>query len=195
MLAIRCVGVCVPVRESLCLLWRETHTKGLRVISPARPEAEKGRKVPKKDRESQLTKEGRREQSAWDSCPEKNTVSWRRRWEDESRQSRDESAFLVALWKFRTKYTLVIACKCTETSTKVSHRLSFACACSWPKFVFVRLFFSSTLSVVFCVFVKKRVMPVIGNHWMNHWPWVVWFKEDEIVGVGRPGMLSQFICH
>ena len=53
--------------------------------------------------------------------------------------------------------------------------------------------FSSTLSVVFCVYVMKCVMPLVGNHRMNHWPWVVWFKEAKIVGVGRPGVLSQMI--
>ena len=56
--------------------------------------------------------------------------------------------------------------------------------------MFVRLFFSSTLSVVFCVSVKKCVMPLVKNHYMNHWPWVVWFKEAEIVGSGDQGY-----CH
>ena len=44
-----------------------------------------GKERPREDRESQVTKEGRREQSAWDSCPEKDTVSRRRQWEDGSR--------------------------------------------------------------------------------------------------------------
>ena len=39
---------------------------------------------PSEDRES-LTKDGRREQSAWDSCPKKDRVSSRRQWEDGSR--------------------------------------------------------------------------------------------------------------
>ena len=72
-LAFRCVGVCTPVREFLCLLLRETHTKGLRARSPARPEVEEGKNVPEKT-ESQLTKGGWREQSAWDSSPGKDTV-------------------------------------------------------------------------------------------------------------------------
>ena len=49
--AIRSVGcVCVgaPVRESLCLLRRETHTKGLTTRFPARPEVNELRKVPEK---------------------------------------------------------------------------------------------------------------------------------------------------
>ena len=40
---------------------------------------------PREDRESRLTKEDRREQSAWDSRPEKDTVGRRRLWEDGSR--------------------------------------------------------------------------------------------------------------
>ena len=32
-------------------------------------------------------------------------------------------------------------------------------------------------------------MPMVGNHWMNHWSWVVWFKETDIVGVVQ--LLSQ----
>ena len=44
------IGFCVwvPVRESLCLFWRETHTKGQRARFPTRPEAVEGRKVPEK---------------------------------------------------------------------------------------------------------------------------------------------------
>ena len=72
----------------------------------------------------------------------------------EAGQSRDESAFLVALWKFSAKYTPAIACNCSESCTKVSQTPS-SCAWSWPRPVFVRLFFSSTLSVVFCVSVKN----------------------------------------
>ena len=56
--------VLAPLRRYLCLFWRETHTKGLRVRSPARPEVEEGRKVPEKTERMELTKKGRREQSA-----------------------------------------------------------------------------------------------------------------------------------
>ena len=71
------LGVCVPVRESLCLLWHKTHTLGLMARPPARLEVDKERKVPEKI-EGQLTKEdgerqstmvGRRDQSARDSSP------------------------------------------------------------------------------------------------------------------------------
>ena len=76
--------VLVPLRRSLRLFWRETHTKGLRTRYPTRPEVEKGRKAWEKT-EKELTKQGRRDQSAWDSCPENDTVSRRRQWEDGGR--------------------------------------------------------------------------------------------------------------
>ena len=40
--------VLAPLRRYLCLIRLETHTKGLRTRSPARPEAEEGRNVPEK---------------------------------------------------------------------------------------------------------------------------------------------------
>ena len=40
--------VCAPVREYLCLIWRETHSKGLTTRSHARPEVNDERKVPEK---------------------------------------------------------------------------------------------------------------------------------------------------
>ena len=33
----------MPVRGSLCLFWRETHTKGLHARLPTRPEEDEGR--------------------------------------------------------------------------------------------------------------------------------------------------------
>ena len=55
------------------------------------------------------------------------------------------------------------------------------------------VFFSSTPSVVFCVSIKKCVMPLVGNHWMNHWPTVVGFKGAGSVGSASEGVLSQHI--
>ena len=40
--------VLAPLRRSLCLLWHETLTKGLRARFPTGPEVEEGRKVLKK---------------------------------------------------------------------------------------------------------------------------------------------------
>ena len=116
-----CVCVCVSVRESLCLLWRETHTKGLSTRSPTRPEVDEGMKVPEET------------ERAVDKGGQKRTIDLRLLSREgdsekmEAGQSRDESAFLVGLWKFRAKYTPAITCKCTESSTKVSHRLPSSC--------------------------------------------------------------------
>ena len=146
--------VLTPVEESLSLFWREIHTKDQRARSFPKPEwTREGRS--RENRERQLTTEGRREQSAWDSSSGKDTVGsekmevGQRRestevkkttaktcWSTEAgltnarRQSRDGSAFLVALWKFRAKYTPAIACKCTESCTKMSHKLPPSCAWS-----------------------------------------------------------------
>ena len=82
------------------------------------------------------------------------------------------SALLVALWEFSLEYTHALA----HRMHKKCYRYPLYCACSWPKSVFVRLFFSSTLSVVLCVFVKKCEIPLTRNeknHKLNHWPWVV----------------------
>ena len=167
MLAIRCVGVYMHRSENLFDLARNP-LKGLSTRSPTRLKVDEGRKVGEKT-ECQLTKEGRRERSAWDSYPEKDTVDSEKM---KAGQSRDESAFLVALWTFHAKYTPAIDCKCTESCHINFPLLALG---TKPKSVFVRLFFSSTLSVLFCEAVKKIVIPLVGNHWMNHWPWVVWF--------------------
>ena len=37
--------VWMPVRESLCLFWRETHPKGLCLRSPTRPDVDEGRNI------------------------------------------------------------------------------------------------------------------------------------------------------
>ena len=145
-------------------------------------------------RQSQLIKGGKREQSAWDSCPEKDTVGRKRHWEDGSRAEKTVKRWVSIPSGFvevSHKYSPAIAYKCMESCTKGSHRLPPSCTWSWPKPVFVHLFFSSTLLVVFCVSIQKCVMPLVGNHLMNHWPLVVWFKEAKIVGVGQPGVLSH----
>ena len=60
------VCVCAPVRESLRLLWRETHSKGLTARSPMKPEVDEERKVPEK-KEDKLTKEDGEMQSTTES--------------------------------------------------------------------------------------------------------------------------------
>ena len=56
----------VPVRGSLCLFWRETHTKGLCARFPTRPEEDEGMKDPEStevDRTDQSTEQESRQKS------------------------------------------------------------------------------------------------------------------------------------
>ena len=99
-----CWCMCAPVRESLCLLWRETHTKGLSTRFPTRPVVDERMKVLEKT-----------ERVSWQRKAEENCrlgIAIKRRIQSteggsekmeagQRRQSRDESTFLVPLWKFR----------------------------------------------------------------------------------------------
>ena len=148
------VSVCVGATQRIFLsvLERNPHKE---------PECETGsgggKEGPREDKENHLTKEGRREQSAWDSGPEKDTVDRRRQWEDGSRVEKTVKRWVSIPSGFvdvSRKYSPAIACKCTESCTKMSQTPS-CCTWSWPKSVFVRFFFSSRLCFVF----PKCVMP------------------------------------
>ena len=139
-------------RRSENLFWRETHTKGPGARSPARREVEEGRKIPEKT----------------------ERTSWQRRAEETSRLEREVkrtrrtlSIKLSMVCGFCGSFVRVHTRTSSQNAQKVSHRLPPSCTWSWPKSVFVRLFFSSILWVVFCVAVKKCVMPLVGNE-RNH---------------------------
>ena len=167
-MAIRCVGcVCVPVRESLCLLWREPHSKSLTSRSLARPEVDEERKVPEK-KEGQLTKEDGEMQST--------TESRGGRWLEIAVQGKDGQqkeavrehcqrwvsiprGFVELSRKIHT-----IVYKCTKSVVQTP----FSCAWSWPKSVFVHLFFFfHPLGCILHLCNAMCDIPV-GNHWMNH---------------------------
>ena len=65
------VCVWVPFRETLCLFWREIHTKGLRVRSLTRSEEDEGRKVQEIYRQERAVK--RRSQSGEGSGRDQST--------------------------------------------------------------------------------------------------------------------------
>ena len=139
--------VLVPLRRSLCLFWRETHTKGLRARSPARLEVEEGREVWEKT-----------ERGSWQSRAEETSQLERA----VKRRRRTQSTEVSMASDFCGSFVQVHARISPQNA--VLHRLPPSCAWSWPKSVFVRLlFFSSTLLVVFYVSVKKCVMPQIGD--------------------------------
>ena len=52
--------VWVPVREPLCLFWRETHTKGLRTRSPTRPEVKRERRSERRQKKAVSRREQKR---------------------------------------------------------------------------------------------------------------------------------------
>ena len=112
-----------------------------------------GKEGPREDRERLLKKEGKRDHSAWESSQEK----------EKGIQSTDVSM----AGGFCGSFVRVNARVSLQNAQKVSPRLLSSCAWSWPKPVFVLLFFSSNLSDVFCVSVKKCVMPLVGNK-RNH---------------------------
>ena len=80
------ISVCVGAgqRASMSVLTQNPH-KGSEGEISRETGSGGGKERPWEDRESQSTKEGRREQSAWDSCPETDTISRKRQWEDWSR--------------------------------------------------------------------------------------------------------------
>ena len=144
--------VWVPLRESLCLFWCETNTKGLRMRSPTRLEGwrkeglteDSQQKVSGED--SQEMKAGQRREknrSQKDDCEDLLTYRGRV-------NQHEMSALLVALWEFLLVYTLALAHRMHK-----KYHIDFPPSCAWsrPKSVFVHLFFSSTLSVVFLCFV------------------------------------------
>ena len=77
--------VLAPLRRSLCLFWRETHTKDWELDPPQYRKRRRERRSQRRQWESQLTKKGRRDQPAWDSCPENETVGRGRQWQDGGR--------------------------------------------------------------------------------------------------------------
>ena len=123
-----CWCVWVPIRESLCLLWRETHTKGLSAISTARPEVDEGRKVPEKTERlswQRRAEEGSREIKAGQRR-EKNRgqKDWLLRPVDLQRPGwptrEDKSALLVALWEFSLAYTFALAHRIPQKLSQTS---------------------------------------------------------------------------
>ena len=107
------------------------------------------RQLAKGDAKGELTPDSRRDQSAWDGVQEQ----W-------GKTSQDESAFLMALWKFREGCTSALVYRCTGNAVSRKHP-----SCTWvnlsPYCSFVLCSFSSTPPVVFLVTIKKCVMPLL----------------------------------
>ena len=170
----------VPARESLCLFWRETHTMGLRTRTGMTREGKSQRSVGRWEVSQETDTVSRREQKEtsrqnrsvkrWESGREETNEQKSERWllrpvdlQTPGWPTREfKSAFLVALWEFSLEYTLALA----HRMHKKCYSLPPSCAWSWPKSVFV-CSFSFTLSVVFCVSVKKCERPLARGE-KNH---------------------------
>ena len=76
MLGIRCRGV--PVRESVCLFWRETHKKSLRTSSRIRPEGQ-GKEGPRR-RQRELVDNGEQKKAVrrWKQGKEGRRIEFRK---------------------------------------------------------------------------------------------------------------------
>ena len=177
--------VLVSLRRSLCFGAKPSQRTEDKIS------CETGSGGPRVDRESQSKTESRREQSSWVSSPGEGRSA------EEGNERRQRwvsipSGFLEVSHKIHAHDSHQMH----EQLHKSITQPSISCAWSWPRFVFVSLFFFFTLSVVLCVSVKKCVIPLVGNHWTNHWPWEVWFNDIDIVGVGRPGVIShRYFAH
>ena len=135
-------------------------------------------------RSPESTPDSRRDQST--------TVSRREQW---GKTSQDESAFLVALWKFREGCTLALVCRCTGNAASRGHL-----SCTWvnpsPYCSFVLCSFSPAPSVVFLVAIKKCVIPL--SEPLDESPAKIELLQEVDVSWGRRGIItvvSVFRCN
>ena len=150
-----------------CLFRRETHARDLSTISPTRPEVNERRKVPGKTERVSWQRRAE-ENSLLEIAVQRRTVGRREQWEDGSRPDKTvkgwvsiHSGFVEVL----PKYSLTKPANARRVAQKC---LPHSFAWRKPKPLFVRSFFSSTLSVVFCVSVKKCAMPLVGDEKTTH---------------------------
>ena len=140
---------------------------GLKIFHETRSWGGKGRsersqreEMVKEPRGGQFTKrdaERNREQTAEGSSPESTTVSRRKQW---GKTSQDELAFLVALSKFREKYTPSDSLQNAQKAVQKMSQNYPSCSWNWPKSILFVCSFSPTPSVVFLVAVKKCEIPL-----------------------------------
>ena len=131
-----------------------------------------------------------RQKSSWQSIPDsRRDQSTRERVQSQwGKTSQDESAFLVALWKFRKGCTSAFVYRCTK-ECRVSQLNLLALELTQAHIV--RLFFvlfSPIPLIVFLVAVKKCVI-LLSEPLDDHRPRLKWFKEVDVFGGGW--LLSQ----
>ena len=170
----------VPVRESLCLFWLETHTKCLCARSPTRPEGQgkegpgyqsdeisvKRRAVSRREQQRPVDRtgqSGRLESDREETSQQKSEKhllgpvdlqmpGWSTRG--------DNSASPVALWEFSLEYTFALAQrmykKCHRPPPLLRLKLTQVCVCS-----FVLFFFPLSCTLRIC----KEIWNTPGQRW------------------------------
>ena len=168
------VWVWVPVRGSLCLFWRETHTKGLRARFPTSPEEDEGRKVPERkkgvrrrnqnregSRTDQLREQGSRQKSGEADGRERpplEPIDWDaglanvKRW----------VSILCSFVGISLEYTLTRAHRILGKYHKL---LPFALGANPSPWLFVLLFLHPLSCVCHVSCVRKESWNTIGRRW------------------------------
>ena len=158
-----CGCVWVPVRGSLCLFWRENHTKGLCARYPTKPEKEEGRKF------SEISRQDRAVRRSGQNRPVKRTDQstevggrWRLR-----KTFQDSGLTNARKWvcipsgfvRVSPEYTLVLAHRMHKSVTNFSLLAVEAKPIPW---LFV-LFLPPTRLCILCV--GKEMWNTPGQRW------------------------------
>ena len=157
--------------------------KGLSSRSSTWPEADNGTPVRRVGKTTSGVSRGtqRRQLVKGDAEAWSTTVS-------SEEDSQDESAFLVALWKFREGSTSALVYRCTGNAVSRNHP---SCTMSWPKpllFVCSLFFFSRPLSCISCGHKEMCDTPVGTTRWITGQDRIV--SKKLINTRGRGGIVT-----
>ena len=214
-----CVTFCLCVSDTV---WVVRQADGFFVCFGAKPkqrvwtrDLERDRKWRRKGRskrrQGQLTKKDGERQSTTKGRGERSALSWlSREWRSQQKSERrllrpDE---LLRGWLTNARRCRHCWCLFVEVSHKIQASISlqmhreckvshidfpFSCAWSWPKFVFVHLFFfSHSLGCIFCG--RKEMWNILAEptRWITGQEYY-WFKEVDKYGVDHKGSIT-YIC-
>ena len=147
------------LRRSLCLFWRETHTKDRWRDFPRDQKWRRKGSFP-----------GKTERASWQSRAEEDgqlEIAVQGKDGQQKEAVREDSQRWVSISsgfkKFRAKHTPVIVYKYTKSCTKSSQRLPFLALGADPSPCLFVCSFSPTFSDVLCIYVMKCVIPLVGN--------------------------------
>ena len=180
----------LPSRWSLCQFWRETRQ---RVWTQDLNATRSRRRTPvgswkKEPREVSWWRA--RQNGSWQSTPDsrRDQSAWERVQHQWGKTSQDESAFFMALWKFREGCKSALVDRSTK-ECRVSQLNLLALELTQAHIV--HLFFvlsSHSLDCISCA-IKKCVMP-LSEPLDDNWPRLKWSKEVDVTG-GRGGNVTS----